>query len=285
MSPTNPLLKNIEIRYEQDLHFIFGRLHPNNIMHNLHDDALGLYFTLKQYVGKGSTKLNMPFSLDHRILVIDDYGHSPTSRVLDYFSAKPLRFFPYLQVDSHITCFRDAVVGLSKTATWYQYGFDSFQGPLKNKIPNGARVREVAEWYLRRNKIIDEELEWNLIVILSRKENRLILNEKELGEHLTKTFGYETVVVSNEEHSFEEQMKILRRARVVLGMHGSILIMGMFCRKGTILLEMYPFAVPAENYTPYRTMANLPGMDLVYRDWVVRHFIPDLIKPNILEPL
>jgi hypothetical protein len=160
-----------------------------------------------------------------------------------------------------------------------------------NKRQHGLYVREVVQWFLRRLELplsIDEmpdpesekpedfkkvDEDWNLIVILSRKSNRLILNEKELGNALTKRFGWETVVVSNEQHSFEEQIKYMRRARIVLGMHGSILVMAMFCRRGTTLLEMFPFAVPAERYTPYKTMANLPDMGLIYRVWVVYFYL------------
>jgi protein O-mannose beta-1,4-N-acetylglucosaminyltransferase len=95
----------------------------------------------------------------------------------------------------------------------------------------------------------------------------LILNQKELADALAQKYGLETILMGNEDHTFEEQIKKLRRARVVLAMHGSILIMTMFCRRGTVIIEMFPFAVPSENYTPYKTLANLPGMDLTYRAW------------------
>jgi hypothetical protein len=80
--------------------------------------------------------------------------------------------------------------------------------------------------------------ETDLIVILSRKWNRLILNEKELAEHLSAKFGYKTVFLHNENQSFDDQIKVMRKARIVLAMHGSILVMAMFCRRGTIVIEM-----------------------------------------------
>ena len=52
---------------------------------------------------------------------------------------------------------------------------------------------------------------------------------------------------------------MLSRAVLAVGMHGSLLIMAAFLPPGAALLELYPFGVPAENYTPYRTMAGLPG--------------------------
>lgn len=77
------------------------------------------------------------------------------------------------------------------------------------------------------------------------------------------------VVVSNEEYEFEEQVNIIKDAKIVVGMHGSILAMIMFCKIGTVIIEMYPFAVPSDNYTPYKTLSGLDGMNLIYRAWMV----------------
>lgn len=70
--------------------------------------------------------------------------------------------------------------------------------------------------------------ETNLIIIFTRRRTRRILNEDELAAHLFTQFNgkYEVVHMGNEKYSFEEQIKLLRRARVVVGMHGAILIMG-----------------------------------------------------------
>lgn len=122
--------------------------------------------------------------------------------------------------------------------------------------------------------------ETNVIVIMSRRRNRLILNEDELAIAMTKKFGMETLFLRNEDQTFEEQIILLRRARIVLGMHGSILVMAMFCRRGTVLIEMYPFAVPGSHYTPYKTMSNLEGMNLVYRAWENTHPENNVAHPD-----
>ncbi|KAJ3276861.1 Protein O-linked-mannose beta-1,4-N-acetylglucosaminyltransferase 2 [Terramyces sp. JEL0728] len=292
-SPFHENLRNNTVRYVTSTHFMFKRLHPLNIMHNLHDDVLNLYFHIKKNMPRLDPNPDLPFNLnDHRILFLDPYEGTDSTRPFQYLSRHPLRFTSYLHQDENIlTCFRDAIVGNSHTTKWYQYGFiDEPQGPLKN-LPNGLHVREVSEWIIKRNGL---ELGWDevypiqppkitdaskldsshldfsstdIIVILSRRGNRLMLNENELANELTNQFGYKTVFVRNEDHTFEEQIKILRNARIVIGMHGSILVMAMFCRRGTVLIELFPYAVPSEDYTPYKTMANLPGMDLVYRAW------------------
>lgn len=109
--------------------------------------------------------------------------------------------------------------------------------------------------------------------MLVRKGNRLIVNEDLLTVHLEQKFRMKVVIVSNEEHEFEEQINIIKDAKVVVGMHGSILAMIMFCKPGTVILELFPFAVPPENYTPYKTLSKLKGMDLIYRSWRVFLFL------------
>ncbi|KAI9205207.1 uncharacterized protein BJ171DRAFT_423562, partial [Polychytrium aggregatum] len=305
VNPFSPKFRNIPIRYEEDLHFITMRLHPENIMHNLHDDTLGLYFLIKQYVGQGSAALDMPFSLDtHRILVDDGFLATNTEQPLRYLSSRPIRYRNYLdQEPDVITCFRDAVVGNRKLVNWYQYGFTEPQGPIKDKHVNGMHIREISECgnatdsdttssalppvptSFHPGTLIpgvpenyDPTLDPNMdpistdiIVILSRRGNRLIVNEDDLAERLHERYGLEVVFVRNEDHGFEEQVAFMRRARVVLGMHGSLLIMGMFCKRGAIMIELFPYGVPSENYTPYRTMAHLPGMLVSYRAWENKH--------------
>ncbi|TPX43706.1 hypothetical protein SeMB42_g04629 [Synchytrium endobioticum] len=323
VSPIHPSLTNVRVRYETDPHYMFARLHPRNIMHQLHDDVLGMYFLLKEYVGGGSVQKDTPFSLDgHRIMMLDNYGFTDTTRVLQYLSDKPLRFKGYLTHEANvITCFRDATLGISKVANWYQYGFTEPQGRIQGKNVTGLHLREVAEWYITR---IGAELEQgepgpeavsegvsqapyvsqetqvkglrpsreagvvdgltadtpvvvkrndssNVIVVVSRTLNRLILNEQDLANALSREFGMETFFLRMEDMTFEEQVKLLRRARIVLGMHGSAMIMAMFCRRGTIVVELFPYAIPAENYTPYKSMCELHGMDLIYRAWENHH--------------
>ena len=286
VSPFKPSMQNLAVRYERRTHFLFQRLHPRNIMHNLHDDVLPMFHMIKEYVGKGSLERGEPFSLDeHQLLLLDPYEATDSTKPFYYLSNHPLRFRTFFNQPGEpnvVTCFRDAVVGQSKLTTWYQYGFKEPQGPIQGKKVNGLNVREVVEWMVRRVGLPlgHDELyqankqsqtlppakpdnshfdfpETNLLVIMSRRQNRLILNEEQLAQDLTRAFGFKTVFLRNEDHSFEEQIKILRQARVVLAMHGSILVMAMFCRRGTVVVEMFPYAVPSHHYTPYKTMVGV----------------------------
>ncbi|KAJ3333387.1 Protein O-linked-mannose beta-1,4-N-acetylglucosaminyltransferase 2 [Blyttiomyces sp. JEL0837] len=309
VSPWSEAFQHIPVRYETEFTVLFKRFHPLNIMHNLHDDVIILYHHLKEYVGGGDESLSMPFSIfDHRIQFIDPYDYTESTRPFQYLAWKELRMKTYIDSDTNvITCWRDATVGTSKLTTWYQYGFEVPQGPIPNKTVNGLHVREVAEWLFRRLGIplgddeivqtdiakkpdVTEPVDYSskaldfagtdLIIILSRRKNRLILNEVELAKALQEKFGYEAMFVRNEDHTFEEQIALMRRARVVLAMHGSILIMTMFCRRGTVVVELYPYAVPSAHYTPYKTLAELPGMDMVYRAWENTHPENSIAHPD-----
>ncbi len=309
VSPFNPKFQNVNMRYETTPHFMFSRLHPKNIMHNMHDDVLGLFFTIKEFASaSGDT---MSFDFNHRLMIMDEFGQTESSRPFQYFSNYPLSFAKDLEKRNTITCFKDAVLGNNKIATFYQYGFFTPQSKIQNKDLNGMYIREVTTLIYRRiglpiafdenelnvpTKIPKSELfgtknsaldlkESDLIVIFKRKANRLILNEEELADSLKEKYGLDVVLVSNEDHSFEQQVKYMRRARVVTGMHGSILVMTMFCRRGTIVVELFPFAVPSENYTPYKTIAELPGMELVYRAWENKHEDANIGHPDNIAAL
>ena len=60
------------------------------------------------------------------------------------------------------------------------------------------------------------------------------------------------------------------RAQLAVGMHGAILALAMFLPQGAAVVELFPYGVPAAHYTPYRTLAELPGLGLTYRAWEVR---------------
>jgi protein O-mannose beta-1,4-N-acetylglucosaminyltransferase len=83
-----------------------------------------------------------------------------------------------------------------------------------------------------------------------------------------------------EDQSLTQQIMTLRSTMVAVGLHGSALILGIFLPPGAVLVEMFPYAVPPENYTPYKTMAQLDGMRIVYKTWVNKHKENNRAHPN-----
>ena len=105
------------------------------------------------------------------------------------------------------------------------------------------------------------------IAIFSRRSNRLILNEAELSVHLSTFFKLPICWIRLEDHPLPKLIARLRNAVAAFGMHGSILVLAMFMPPGSVLVEGFPYGVPPENYTPYKTMVELPGQRMAYRAW------------------
>ena len=107
------------------------------------------------------------------------------------------------------------------------------------------------------------------IVLFTRKHNRVILNELELSIALAKEYNMKVYTVGAEDYKIIDIIALLQSAQVLVGMHGSLLVLSMFLSPGAVLVELFPYAVVPENYTPYKTLAELYGMGLVYRSWRV----------------
>ncbi len=69
------------------------------------------------------------------------------------------------------------------------------------------------------------------------------------------------------ERSLRLLLENVRKCKVVVGMHGSLLTLLMFLLPGSVVVELYPYAVNPGHYTPYKTLANIPGMQLTYKAW------------------
>lgn len=309
------MLQNQTIQLVDEPTFILDRFHPGNIMHAIHDDLIGLYFQLKMHAPPTrqgpyeSAAAACPFSKQQHILFMDGFLSGDYGKIFSYLSDYPIRFKADLSNET-ITCFREAYVGQSKEANWYQYGFSEPQGPIANKTVSGYRLREVGNYvmhslglptwdrsamvrtlqYLRERALHADARaratgapEEAYIAIFSRRQDRLIVNENDMAAQLQAYYGLPVVFIRNEDMSFEEQVRLLRRAVIGIGMHGSLLVMGMFMPPGAVLIELYPYAVPADNYTPYNTMARLHGMEMVYRSWTNTHIDNNIPHPEYPE--
>lgn len=256
--------------------FIFSRFHSGNIMHTIHDDFQGLFHLTRQ---SGSPENR------HWVLLGDNHDVGEYAVPLQTLSAYPLQTKRSLPKSSIIR-FSDATVGILKIATWYHYGFSTPQGPIPGKFVDGRHFKaalahlseslgipeapKVAEKIrVLKNLAFKEPVESSnfSISVFSRRSDRLILNEEELARSLEENFSLPVQFVRMEDHSLREQIEILQRSLVVIGMHGSLLVMAGFMTPGSLLLEAFPYAVPGANYTPYKTMCSLPGVRIAYRTW------------------
>lgn len=305
----DPRFQNLNVSYEERKTFLVNRYHAANIMHAFHDDAFNYYWLLKEFGNPSPPDSDEPFSFEHPFVYLDTFTESDAVFMIKYFSNYPIRFRPDLSKDRNlVTCFKDAVIGNSKRTAWYQYGFNGPQGPIEDKSVNGWHVREAAEFVKRRAAFFRRRNTFHLfntspqnptsniyeqagvfdpskhdsheyIGIFDRLRSRIIVNKRELADALEKKFRMRVLFLRLESHPLEILLDAVGNTRVLLGMHGALLVLAAFAKPRTVLLEMYPFAVPAENYTPYKTLSNLEGVNLVYRSWVNTH-----IEKNIPHP-
>lgn len=274
-------------RFVEGKTFAFSRFVYNNVMHNIHDDFLGQYWMHKRFSA---------LDQDNHIFFLDGSIETPFDHLFATLTKNPFLYRTDLKSrpGMEVICFEDLIIGNSKEATWYDYGFFSEpQGPIGgDKKLDGFKVREAADYLLKYYGIERAKEEAVIktmrrissrspsdkltsrsfyISIFSRTKDRLILNEADLAKQLELRFGLPVKLVQLENLGFNEILQIMSRTLIGVGLHGSALIFAMFMPRHAILLEMFPYSTPGENYVPYQTLSLLPGVDLNYRSWTNRN--------------
>ena len=258
------VMENLEVKVIDRPSLIFRRFHPNNLMHILHDDLLPAYTTLGKITG-GQIGAQ---GFDIQLVLMEGWEAGPYIHLYQLLSLYPPILASQFNNTSKPVCFKDAFIGISKDTTWYQYGFDTPQGPLPNTKVTSVDIRRFTAYYRKRLEVSSSNgSNQDYIVLFTRKQNRLILNEMDLTLAIVDTFKVKVMTVSMETHSFKEIVEIISHAAALIGMHGSLMALAMFLPAGSAVVELFPYAVRPERYTPYRTLAGLQGMRLVYRAW------------------
>lgn len=252
---------NIEILYSNNLtlsnfiqpsSYLLTRFKPDNLMHVIHDDVLPLYSVLeKQY---GSDVYPFPVALSFS----DGYGELPYDELYQNLSAHPLAY-------SSEHCYKKLIFGFDRSTLWYQYGFKQPQGPIEH---DDSKISELINTFKQRF-YYKKPATPRQITILSRRETRVILNEAELSVKLARRFAAPVKSVDLETHSLEEILSIMSESFMVIGMHGSLLSTIVWMPSDTIVLELFPYAINPQKYTPYKTLAYIMG--LRYFSWSNTH--------------
>ena len=257
-------ISHLNVAVINEAAFIMSRFKPDNLMHVLHDDLLPLIHTLYKH-----RLLEWNRKADLRFVLADSFD--PGDNALLYssiFSHTPIWLFNPNETVNFV-CFKDSYTGLSRGTLWYQYGFFKPQGSLVNNFSQVQRNVQRALDHLAN--IFHSPCLFcnngNYLVFMSRKDNRLILNEGALVMGLVQTTKLKVMSVSVETHSISNIISILKNSKGLIGMHGSLLVFGIFLPPGSIFIELFPYAVNPSKYTPFKTFCEFPGSGIVYKSW------------------
>jgi Glycosyltransferase 61 len=125
--------------------------------------------------------------------------------------------------------------------------------------PQGVSAKLLRDWCstVVRHSIGDHAAEErDQIVYISRanSKNRPLANEQQLEEKLRADWNCQ--VVHMEELSHVEQLKLVQRARIIIGPHGAGLTASLFAPQTTTLIELLPNRYPNRYYAQLAAVSN-----------------------------
>uniref|UniRef100_T1IYY5 Glycosyltransferase 61 catalytic domain-containing protein n=1 Tax=Strigamia maritima TaxID=126957 RepID=T1IYY5_STRMM len=249
----------------EDTSFLLKRFKPNNLMHVIHDDLMPIYSSLLEIGACPQEK-----RCNAKLVFVDSFARGPFWDFYKLFTQSE----PILLSDlssKEIYCFKDVYVGLNRNTVWYQYGFTEPQSPWVNRTVTAMDIQRFTSYvtsFLAGRLLPSTCPAIPLTVLLSRKNTRLILNERQVTEMIEQQTITTVITLSLDDHSLVDLIAHIQCAKILIGMHGALLVLSAFLPPGSILIELFPYAVPPEDYTPYKTLATLPGMGITYKEWV-----------------
>lgn len=245
---------------------VMSRFNPDNLMHVLHDDLIPIFSTVRELRSCSSSE-EIQNCLNNLTLFLTDKRQKGPYWQLYRTLVKNQRILRRGEMSEWYR-FKRAIVGLRKDSTWYQYGFTVPQGPLYAHTKTaGSEVQTFVKFFLHALNVPVTLQANRRALIISRTKNRLITNIDELVHMVQEHTDLEPLVVDLEGAPLHSVVMMLRETRLLVGMHGSALILLMFLQPGSAVLEMFPYGINPDNYTPYKTLAHLPEINVAYAAW------------------
>ena len=260
----------LKITWVKETVLLFNRFKPDNLMHVLHDDILPMYHSLrlisltereKQSQTNEKPKIQLVF--------FEGWEMGEFSPLYQLFSVHSIILKENLNSKGAVMCFSNAYTGVSKSTVWYDYGFHTPQGAVDNFKVTDTMIHSLVKFILQQFEPggNDQPSKTDYLVLLMRKQNRKIINEGELTINIVQKLGIKVLNINFEMFEISKIIEIVHNSKGILGMHGSLLSLAMFLKPGSVLIELFPYAVNPDHYTPFKTLASVKGMGLSYRAW------------------
>lgn len=254
------LMKNEEI-------FLISRFKPDNIMHVIHDDLLPLYATYNK-ICEGDVHQCIS---KYRLAFIDGITPGP---YYEWYLLLSDREPIFLEKEENIVCFEKVRFGLTRESVWFQYGFRTVHGPVEPLI-DSSLLKRFTDFVLKRFQINRTKIHPELGVLFSRRFNRKINNEKfivhetkKVYEHINPGNNLSIASLDLSANDSKTTISLLQKSSVLLGMHGSAMILSIFLPPGAVIIELFPFGLQPQYVSPIRAMCNVQGTTYHYFSWV-----------------
>ena len=273
---------------------IFSRFIPGNFFHRIHEDFLPLILQIAAH-----EELHGDANQDPRLLVMADgsgadYHDSFYSLIgsvihMDQFNAADLGS----EATPKAICFTNAFVGVPTKSLWYHSGLDAMNYKAETLFPTSVidhtlviltdwvksklnmpsyDSASIAELYAA---ILDDsarafssaDIPRLKLTVIRRERYRKIRNESALLDALRATFPMIEVAILSEDNqtSTVDVIKAAASSFAIIGVHGALLASAIFMPKGSMLVEIMPFAVSNTVMGYYKTLGNFPTLGLHYR--------------------
>ena len=270
VTPDNEILRRNLVTIPRG--FILWRFKWDNVMHVIHDDLLPLYTTY-EYICAGNVDKCVS---KYQVSFADEGELGPFSEWYNIFSMSEPVILHKGGTDN-IICFEEGQTGLVTDSVWFQYGFGIPQGPVADTQLNGNRVKQFSDFVLHKFKItMPQNSEYTNVVFFSRRINRKILNEKTVMKEIEDVYKdifpkVSNVQVLNVDLATNDTRHILSyilQSQIVVGMHGSAMILTIFLKPGSVVIELFPFGINPHYVSPVKAVCDLPDSGLLYYSWV-----------------
>ncbi|XP_064465561.1 protein O-linked-mannose beta-1,4-N-acetylglucosaminyltransferase 2-like [Ornithodoros turicata] len=258
-------LSRFHISTVQFTTLIMSRLNPDNIMHAIHDDLVPIFSTARELCACETCAEIHSYLSSLTVFFADSRQKGRYWELYRMLLPKS----PILGVSlksSQLVRLEKAIVGLRKESTWYQYGFKSPQGPIQEHFSQARlEVAQFVEYFRNAAGVKLAAKSRGCAVFLKRTQNRRVLNEDALLAMVRRYTGLETIVLDINSEPMSYVIKLISRADMLTAMHGSALVLSMFLKPNSAVLELFPYGINPEHYTPYKTLAHLRG--IFYLSW------------------
>ncbi|XP_014665297.1 PREDICTED: uncharacterized protein LOC106807479 [Priapulus caudatus] len=156
--------------------------------------------------------------------------------------------------NTNVLCFKKAYFGVPKMEYKQSEGLlRNFTRFVKEQLGTAEPVESILQNRLR-------------VGLIKRSNRRLILNNEELIDAVRDIADMELIIF--EWKSFSEQVELVQKYDILVGMNGAGLMNAIFRREGSVAVQLVPYEATQLNFGDFGTLLKAQGP---YLEWHNKH--------------